>query len=189
MLTILLAVRCSRGAGNWGSRKSRLSWSSPNLPHSPCKVQACDGWRKTTSSPCVLAILAVQAAFIVGSYVCLLETWWHYKCCAEMPSSVCLFSDLLLPDATISCSLYLSFWLPCLLSFTFIEGVFHEVKERRLCPELWEKEKDSTNVTLRAYSSRAAVFVNGYREGVTEFGGENVNPGKNIVELWLTIPA
>lgn len=189
MLTILLAVQCSRGAGNWGSRKPRLSWSCPNLPHSPCKVQACDSWRKTTSSPCVLAIPAVQAAFIVGSYVCLHEIWWHYKCCEEIHSSVCLFPNLLLPDATISCSLYLSLWLPFVLSFTFIEDAFCEVKGRRLCPQLWEREKDSMNLTLRAYSSSAAVFVNGCKEGVTEFVGENINPGKNVVELSLIITA
>lgn len=43
-------------------------------------------------------------------------------------------SDLLLPDETFSCSLYFSFWLPCVLPFTFIEDVFHKVKEKKLCP-------------------------------------------------------
>jgi len=45
------------------------------------------------------------------------------------------------------------------------------------------------SLTPRIYSSRAAVFVNGYNEGMTEFVGENINPGKNIVELSFTVVA
>lgn len=39
------------------------------------------------------------------------------------------------------------------------------------------------NLSPRAYSPRAAVFVSGYSEGMTEFVGKNINTGKNITEL------
>lgn len=45
------------------------------------------------------------------------------------------------------------------------------------------------NLTPRAYSPTAAVFVNGYSEGMTEFVGENINTRKNIAELSFTITA
>lgn len=67
-------------------------------------------------------------------------------------------SDLLLPDATVSCSLYFPSWIPFIWSFTFVDGIFPEVKERKLCPWLWEKEKESINLTPRPYSPRAPVF-------------------------------
>lgn len=42
-------------------------------------------------------------------------------------------------------------------------------------------------LSLRAYSPRAAVLVNGYIEGMTEFVSENINTGKNIAELSFAI--
>lgn len=91
-----------------------------------------------------------------------------HNCCVEIlsalslslsPRLLSLLSDLLLPDAAISYSLYFSSWIPFILSFTFVDDIFPEAKERKLHPWLWEKEKDNTSLTPRAYSLRAAVFV------------------------------
>lgn len=91
-----------------------------------------------------------------------------YNCCVEIlsalshslsPPPLSSLSDLLLPDATISCSLYFSSWMPFILPFTVVDGIFPGVRERELCPWLWEKKKDGTNLTPRAYPPRVAVFV------------------------------
>lgn len=65
--------------------------------------------------------------------------------------------------------------------------MFHEVKERKLCPQPWEKEEVCTNLTPRVYLPRGAVFIHVHSKGMMEFVGENTNTGKNIAELPFTI--
>lgn len=118
-----------------------------------------------------------------------------YNCCVGILSALSLsspsspsLSDLLLPDATISCSFYFSSWIPFILSFTFVDGIFPEVKERKLCPCLWEKEKDSPNLTPRAYSLEQHFLLE-HCEGTTEFVSDNTNTGKSTAELLFAITA
>lgn len=59
----------------------------------------------------------------------------------------------------------------CIVLYLLLRVSFLRWKKEKLCPWLWEKEKDSMSLTPRAYSPRAAVFVNGYSEGMTEFVG------------------
>lgn len=115
--------------------------------------------------------------------------WGYYQLSLSLssPSSPSL-SDLLLPDATISCSFYFSSWIPFILSFTFVDGIFPEVKERKLCPCLWEKEKDSPNLTPRAYSLEQHFLLE-HCEGTTEFVSDNTNTGKSTAELLFAITA
>lgn len=115
-----------------------------------------------------------------------------YNCCVEILSALSLYlsppplplSDLFLPDATISCSLYFSSWIPFILSFTFVDGIFPEVKERKLCP--WLREKEKAQILLQEHILLDQQFL---FEGVTEFVSENTNIGKSIAEFLFAITA
>lgn len=113
----------------------------------PCNA-SCFHYRELSVSPWDMVTLTT----VVGRY-------------SQLPLSLSLSPLLslslwcILPDATFSCSFCFSSWIPRILSFTFVDGIFPEVKERKLCPWLREKEKDSTNLTARAYSPSEAVFV------------------------------
>lgn len=75
--------------------------------------------------------------------LCKLLSLWEAKCVSMRYGDttavagrytqlfLCL-SNLLLPDNTVSCSPYFSFWLPCILSFTLVEVIFPEMKERKI---------------------------------------------------------
>lgn len=74
--------------------------------------------------------------------------------------SLCL-SDLLLPDTTASCSLYFSFWLPCVLSFTLVEIIFPEIKERKITFTLGkgERQHESFSKSIFTQSSSFCQWV------------------------------
>lgn len=148
MLTTLSAAGCSRDAGKGDPRKPRLGWSSPKLSHSPRKVQACDGQRETTSSIRALGTHATQAAFGMGSWVCLHEIWWHYNCCVEIHSAVSLSLTCFFL-MQLSCSLYFSFWLPCVLSFTFCWGCLSWDERKKNCVPGFGKRRKTAWVLLQ----------------------------------------
>lgn len=98
---------------------------------------------------------------------CKLLSLWEAKCVSmrygDTTTAVWRYthlslslSDLLLPVATVSCSLYFSFWLPWVLSFTFVEGVFPEMKERKivsLALRKGERHHESYSKSVFTYSS------------------------------------
>lgn len=114
------------------------------------------GWHPCNASCFHYGELSVSAWDIVT----LTTVVWGYH---QLSLSLLPLLSLSLWLASSWCNyflpLYFSSWILFIVSFTFVDGIFPEVKERKLCPCLWEKEKDSPNLTPRAYSPRAAVFV------------------------------
>lgn len=100
------------------------------IPPAKCKHVMAKGRQLLASehlAPMRRKLLSVWGAECVSvRYGDTTTVVWRYS---QLSRSL---SDLLLPDATLSCSLYFSFWLPCVLSFNCVEGVFPEMKERKI---------------------------------------------------------
>lgn len=150
--------------GAFGSRGWAGTVPSSLIPPAKCKHMMAKGRQLPA---CVwLAPMQCKLLSLWGAKCVSMRYGDTYNCCVEILSALSLsppppsfpLSDLLLPDATVSCSLYFPSWIPFIWSFTFVDGIFPEVKERKLCPWLWEKEKESINLTPRPYSPRAPVF-------------------------------
>lgn len=95
----------------------------------------------------------VLASMHLAPMQCKLLSLWKAKCVSVRYGDTTTvvwrytqlslsLSDWLVPDATVSCPLHFSFWLPYALLFTFAEGVFPEMKEgKKIIPGFGKRRK------------------------------------------------